>query len=92
MSNIWGRCGEFKATMKRIQAISDLGGLETAAQTRENYKVSLASSVNKTGFWNFRCVAAAAAAGSPSHSFLLTFTHVRRRFGFFCFFLCCSLC
>lgn len=85
MSNIWCRCGEFKATMKRIQAISDFGGLETAAQTRENYKVPLASSVNKTAFWNFRCVAAAAAAaaaaaGFLSHSFLLTFAHVRRVF------------
>lgn len=70
MTNIWDLncCGEFKATMKIIQAISDLGELEKAAKIRENYKVFLVCCLSKIRFWMFRtfCSVAVTRAMLPS--------------------------
>lgn len=70
MTNIWDLncCGEFKATMKIIQAISDLGELEKAAKIRENYKVFLVRCLSKIRFWMFPtfCSVAATRAMLPS--------------------------
>ena len=56
MANIWdfNCCGEFKATMKIIQAIFDRGELEKAAKQGKIIRRSLVCSLNKTRFWVFR--------------------------------------
>ena len=56
MANIWdfNCCGEFKATMKIIQAIFDLGELEKAAKQGKIIRRFLVCSLSKTGFWIFR--------------------------------------
>lgn len=45
----WSCCGEFRATMKIIQAISDSEGTGKNSQTRENYMVFFSRSLNKSG-------------------------------------------
>lgn len=56
MTNIWdfNCCGEFKATMKIIQAIFDLGELEKAAKQGKIIRRFLVRSRNKTRFGIFR--------------------------------------